>query len=127
MGGQAPIPLRALASEPFVMYEHTERSWLHDQIIALCQAAGFSPHIVQEAASEQAIIGLVAAGVGVSLVSSCLSGLRTHEVTYRPLIDPAVSVEYAVVWKRENPSPFVKAFLNIAREVSQHAGLSPRK
>ena len=127
LGGQAPIPLRALASEPFVMYEHTERSWLHDQIIALCQAAGFSPHIVQEAASEQAIIGLVAAGVGVSLVSSCLSGLRTHEVTYRPLIDPAVSVEYAVVWKRENPSPFVKAFLNIAREVSQHAGLSPRK
>jgi DNA-binding transcriptional LysR family regulator len=127
LGEQAQIPLRALASEPFVMYERTQRSLIHNQIIAMCLEAGFSPNIVQEAASEQTVIGLVAAGMGISLVSACLSGLRTDEVTYRPLIDPATSVEYAVVWKRENQSPFVKAFLNIAREVTQHAGLDLKK
>lgn len=124
---RAQIPLRALAWEPFVMYEHTQRSLIYNQIIAMCREAGFSPNIVQEATSEQAVIGLVAAGVGVSLVSACLSRLRTDEVTYRPLIDPAASVEYAVVWKRENPSPFIKAFLDAARDVSQHAGLVPMK
>ncbi|HEY3994176.1 MAG TPA: LysR family transcriptional regulator [Ktedonobacteraceae bacterium] len=123
LGKQAQVPLCALAAEPFVMYERTQRSLIHDMVIAMCLQAGFSPNIVQEAASEQAVIGLVAAGVGVSLVSACLSGLRTDEVTYRPLIDPATSVEYAIVWKKENPSPFVKAFLNVARDVSQHADL----
>lgn len=127
LGKQAQIPLRALATEPFVMYERTQRSLIHDMVIAMCLQAGFSPNVVQEAASEQAVIGLVAAGVGVSLVSACLNGLRTDEVTYRPLIDPAASVEYAVVWKKENPSPFVKAFLNVARDVSQHADLSLKK
>ncbi|GHO83958.1 LysR substrate-binding domain-containing protein [Dictyobacter formicarum] len=127
LGRQAQIPLRALASEPFVMYERTQRSLIHNQIMAMCREAGFSPNVVQEAASEQAVIGLVAAGVGVSLVSACMSGLRTDEVAYRPLIDPETSVEYAVVWKRENSSPFVKAFLNIARDVSQHAGPGSKK
>lgn len=117
LAGLAQIPLHALAAEPFVMYERTQRSLIYSQVIALCLQAGFSPNIVQEAASEQAVIGLVAAGVGVALVSSCLSGLRTDEVVYRPLIDPAASVEYAVVWKRENPSPIVRAFLDVVREV----------
>ncbi|GCE06566.1 LysR family transcriptional regulator [Dictyobacter aurantiacus] len=116
------IPLRALATEPFVMYERAQRSLIHDQIMALCGGAGFSPNVVQEAASEQAVIGLVAAGVGVALVSTCMSGLRTEEVAYRPLTDPETPVEYAVVWKREHPSPLVRAFLNVAREVSQQAG-----
>ncbi|WP_201391718.1 hypothetical protein [Ktedonobacter sp. SOSP1-52] len=43
----------------------------------------------------------------------------TDEVSYRPLIDPRTSVEYAVAWKRENTSPFIENFLNIVREVSQ--------
>jgi DNA-binding transcriptional LysR family regulator len=127
LAGLAQIPLHALAAEPFVMYERTQRSLIYSQVMTLCLQAGFSPYIVQEAASEQAVVGLVAAGVGVALVSSCLSGLRTDEVTYRPLIDPAASVEYAVVWKQENPSPIVKAFLNVVREVAQPAGLSLKR
>ncbi|GHO60920.1 LysR substrate-binding domain-containing protein [Ktedonobacter robiniae] len=119
LGKQAHIPLRTLASEPFVMYERSQRSLIHDQVIAMCLQAGFSPTIIQEAASEQAVIGLVAAGVGIALVPTCLSGLRTDEVSYRPLIDPRTSVEYAVTWKREHPSPFIENFLNIVREVSQ--------
>lgn len=117
LGRQAQIPLHALASEAFVMYERTQL--VHKQVIALCLEAGFSPTIIQEAASEQAVIGLVAAGVGVALVSACLSGLRTDEVTYRPLIEPAVSVEYAAAWKQGKPSPIVQAFLNVVREVTQ--------
>ncbi|QBD79450.1 LysR family transcriptional regulator [Ktedonosporobacter rubrisoli] len=118
------IPLRALATEPFVMYERTQRSLIYDQIITLCRAAGFSPNIVQEATSEQAVIGLVAAGVGIALVSDCLSGLRMDEVSYRPLIEPATPVEYAVVCKRDNPSPCIQAFLNVVREIAQPADLS---
>ncbi|GHO46694.1 LysR substrate-binding domain-containing protein [Ktedonospora formicarum] len=125
LAGQGPISLDDFASEPFIMYERTQRSLIYSQIIAMCLEAGFSPNIVQEATSEQAVIGLVAAGIGVALVSSCLSELRTHEVIYRPLAGPATLVKYAMAWKQENTSPLVKAFLNVVREVSQHATLDP--
>ncbi len=122
--GLSQVPLRALASELFVMYE--QRSLIYNQVVALCLQAGFRPTVVQEASSEQAVIGLVAAGVGIALVSSCLSRLRTDEVTYRPLVEPAASVEYAVIWKRAHPAPCVRAFLNVVREVSQQIDPDPK-
>lgn len=122
LGRQEQIPLSALADEAFVMYERTQL--VYAQVVALCLAAGFRPTVIQEVASEQAVIGLVAAGVGVALVSDCLSGLRTDEVNYRPLIKPAVTVEYAIAWKRGNTSPIVKAFLEVVREVAQREAAS---
>lgn len=117
LAAQAQIPLRALASEAFVMYEHTQL--VYNQVMTMCLQAGFRPTVIQEAASEQAVIGLVAAGVGIALVSACLSGLRTDEVAYQPLVEPSTSVEYAVVWKRGDSSPIVQAFLNSVREIAQ--------
>jgi hypothetical protein len=118
-GDLAQIPLGALASEPFVMDEQTQRSLISHQIMALCWQAGFRPNVVQEAISEQAVIEFVAASMGIALVSACLSRLRTDEIIYRPLIELAASVEDAVVWKPDNPSPTGKAFLSSVREVAK--------
>ena len=41
---------------------------LYDQILALCERAGFRPRLAQEAVQMQTVVRLVGAGVGVSLV-----------------------------------------------------------
>ena len=99
---------------------------MYDQIIALCRGAGFSPRIVQEAASEQAILGLVAARVGIALVAASLSRLWTDEVSYRLLVELEAAVEYALVWKREHRSPIVRAFLDVVRESMQEEAFTAR-
>ncbi len=113
------IPLAALANEPFVMYSRLQKKHSFDQIIALCQQAGFSPHIVQEVATEQAVISLVAAGAGIALVVSSLHTVRADEVTYRCLIDPVIEANYGTVWRRDNRSLVVKAFVQTAHDVAQ--------
>jgi DNA-binding transcriptional LysR family regulator len=116
---RATIALHELADEPFVMYARSAKRQLFDEFIALCHLAGFSPTIAQEAATDAAVIGLVAAGVGVTLVASSLSGVRPDEVAYRQLVDPPLSVEVAVVWKDEKQLPLLQELRQIAREVTQ--------
>lgn len=79
------IPLRALAREPFVMCPRSSGRAVYDAIIAACQNAGFSPRIIQEAPQASSSINLVAAGIGVSIVSEAMTQLQTLGVAYRPI------------------------------------------
>jgi DNA-binding transcriptional LysR family regulator len=113
----AGVPLRDLAGEPWVMYGRRQKPYTHDLIIASCQRAGFSPTIVQEAASEHAVIGLVAAGVGVSVVVGCMRDMHANAVNYRRLIEPETHVQFGMAWRRDQSSSQVQALLEIANEV----------
>jgi DNA-binding transcriptional LysR family regulator len=113
------IPLTALANESFVMYSRIQKKQGFDQIIALCQRCGFSPHIVQEAATESAVISLVAGGIGIAIVVKSLQNVRTDEVSYRRLVDPVTEADFGIVWKHKNLSPLVKAFVQTAQDVTQ--------
>jgi DNA-binding transcriptional LysR family regulator len=86
------------------------------QRIPLC---GLSPHITQEVSDIRMVLGLVAANLGVSLVPASAMPLRTQGIIYRPLADRVgdVTVEIALVWRRNGLSPVVQEFLAVAREV----------
>ncbi|MCM3631078.1 LysR substrate-binding domain-containing protein [Paenibacillus glycanilyticus] len=116
------LSLRELENEKFVMYSRSANRMIFDDFISLCHLAGFSPVINQEAATESAIISLVAAGVGVSLVASSISRVRPDEVAYRRLIDPPLISEAAVLWKEEKKLPILQEIRQIAREVTQREG-----
>lgn len=110
------IPLRELDNEPFIQYDRLEKMHIHHLIVSVFQQAGIRLHNVQEATTEQAMIGLAAAGLGVSIVSASLSGLRRTEVVYRRLIEPSVDVDFNMVWRRDQISPVVQSFLRMAQE-----------
>ena len=118
---QSHIPLRSLAQEPFIQYTSDKEPFVHDQIVALCHAAGFSPTVVQDAMNEQAAIGLVAAGIGIGLVSASLQEFRLNDVVYRPLSEPGVTVEFSIAWRRGDVSPTVQAVIELARQVAHEA------
>ncbi|MET3650245.1 LysR substrate-binding domain-containing protein [Phyllobacterium ifriqiyense] len=79
------IPLNALSSESFVASSRALGQGFHDQIISLCQAAGFSPRITQEARRLPTLIALVASGFGVALVPSSLASNARGDVVFRPI------------------------------------------
>jgi len=81
----ATLPLTALAAETFIVYRRPLGPGLYDAIIAACDRAGFSPRIGQEAPRMLSTLGLVAAGLGVSLVPASMRQLRVDGVAYRPL------------------------------------------
>jgi DNA-binding transcriptional LysR family regulator len=109
------IPLRRLAAEPLVLFPRQQAPGFHDLLIGRMAATGTSPHVVQYAPEMMTIIGLVAAGIGVSLVPASVAHLALDGVTYRPL-SGAPDTELLAVTRAQDESPLVRAFVADARE-----------
>ena len=113
-----PVSLRQLANESFILFPRHVGSVLYDRIINLCQQAGFSPSIIQEAIPQQTILGLVAAGIGISLIHSSVRTLGRHGVVFRDLIETTPVLETAVVWNFHFTNPVLPSFVEIVRQIS---------
>lgn len=114
---QTSLSLSALADEPFVLPPRPLGPSFYDAIISLCQQAGFSPQVKQEAIQMQTIIGLVAAGFGVSLVPASMQQLRQEGVVYRQLDGAAAGIELVLAWRRDEANPALSFFVKGIREL----------
>lgn len=79
------IALAALARESFILFPRSVSPHYHDQIIATCVDAGFSPRIRHEARLWQTVVTMVEAGMGIALVPSALGRAGNERVAFRPL------------------------------------------
>ncbi|WP_164624315.1 LysR family substrate-binding domain-containing protein, partial [Pseudomonas viridiflava] len=82
-GSDEGISIAALADEPFVFFPRSYGTGLYDQLIGLARNAGFSPRIAQDASEAMIIIGLVSAGLGVSMLPASFRRTRVDGVLYR--------------------------------------------
>jgi DNA-binding transcriptional LysR family regulator len=117
LAGQENIAPVQLREETFVMYPRHWNPGLFDQIISVCQQAGFPIRLGQQALGWESIISLVAAGFGVSIVPTSSQILRSVGVIYRPLQGVGPTFDLALAWLPGNPSPLLHNFLQIAREI----------
>jgi DNA-binding transcriptional LysR family regulator len=115
---QPQVALQAIAHDPFILFPRHNSPDFYDKIVGLCQQAGFSPKVVQEAALMQTIVSLVAAAIGVALVPASLQNLQRTGVVYKQVQGLAAMVEMAVVWRRDDRSPVLEAFLNTVRQIT---------
>jgi DNA-binding transcriptional LysR family regulator len=81
--------------------------------------AGFLPLIVQQAETMEVLLGLVAAGIGISIVPSVARRSRITDVEYLPIEDASAFVDFAIVWRKENQSPVLTEFVALIRESRQ--------
>jgi DNA-binding transcriptional LysR family regulator len=110
------VPLRTLKDEPFVHFPREVAPALHDQIEGMCQRAGFRPRVVQEAREWLTIVGLVEAGLGVSLVPASFRRLAWGEVQYRPLGPPREFTTIYVCWRPASIPPTAAPLIALARQ-----------
>ncbi|CAD5203744.1 LysR family transcriptional regulator [Pseudomonas sp. FEN] len=112
-GSEAGMQLSELALEPFVFFPRSYGSGLYAQLLTLARQAGFSPHFAQEAGEAMTIIGLVAAGLGVSVLPASYQRIRIDGVVYRPLLDPDAVSAVWLVQRKDQKSPMAKAFIEL--------------
>lgn len=116
LAGCGRIDLSDLADEPFVMFPQGEGPGFHAAILEACAKAGFVPRIAQSAHQMHAIVSLVAAGFGVSLVPASLRRLRPHGVRYLSLAGRAPQARIAAAWRRGDRSPALLQALALLQE-----------
>jgi DNA-binding transcriptional LysR family regulator len=112
-GSDAGLHMSALANEPFVFFPRSFGSGLYTHLLSLARSAGFSPHIAQEAGEAMTIIGLVAAGLGVSVLPASYQRMRIDGVVYRQLLDPDAVTAVWLVQRKEQPSAMARALVEL--------------
>ncbi len=115
LAARRSITLAELSDDAFVLYPARPEPSVTGLIVAACAAAGFTPRLAQEVLHLQTAIGLIAAGVGVSLVPEAAARAQTGRgVAYIPLANPAVMAPLTIAWREEDVSPAVQRLLDIS-------------
>lgn len=102
-----------LAEENFIVFTRAAGTGIHDQLLAMCRKAGFSPRISQEAGESSTMVGLVAAGLGVAVLPESLRHLQVDGVAYVAIDSPDAASALHLAHRRDDTSPLVKAFTKL--------------
>ncbi|MGZ3460538.1 MAG: LysR family substrate-binding domain-containing protein, partial [Archangium sp.] len=119
LAARPQVELAAFAREPVILPPREGGcGTLHDLVLQVCQREGFTPRITQQATELQTRIGLVAGGLGVTLVPASLLKFPYEGVVYRHLQEPVPKLELALACRTGERSALVQAFIEVAREVA---------
>jgi DNA-binding transcriptional LysR family regulator len=106
--------LACLRNEPFVVIARSVSASFVDHVVRTCQAAGFSPRIVQEASELFTVLNLVRGGVGVSLVPRSANLMHVPNVR---LMDTGLNEarwQIGLAWRKADPlEPLVHNFIRL--------------
>nr|WP_186363433.1 LysR substrate-binding domain-containing protein [Rhizobium sp. ACO-34A] len=83
--GEGPVALGDLALEAMIHFSSGQNNALLSQVTQLCREAGFEPRIEQEAGQNSTIVGLVAAGMGISILPPSICQIGKHGTCTRPI------------------------------------------
>lgn len=114
LASAARISLKQLSEDSFVLFGHHRGSGFHQRVLSICRESGFNPKVLEEMEHIHTLLYLVGAGYGVSLVPAALEPIRQTDVVLLPLKESA-TIELAMIWRRENESPLLQAFLETVR------------
>ncbi|QGN38289.1 LysR family transcriptional regulator [Klebsiella oxytoca] len=97
---QPAVSLRELAREPFVFFDPHVGTGLYDDILGLMRRYGLTPVITQEVGEAMTIIGLVAAGLGVSILPASFRRVQLSDMCWLPIEEQDAISEMWLVWSK---------------------------
>jgi DNA-binding transcriptional LysR family regulator len=111
------LSITRLANDPLIMFPRRIGGPLNELVLGLCQRAGFTPRISQEAIQLHVVVSLVSARIGIAIVPASTQLLPLEGVVFRPLGERSARIEIAVAFRSGDPSPVVREFLEVAQFV----------
>jgi len=109
------VSLAALKGEPLVLFARNLGPLAWDKTIALCEAQGFHPEIVQEAPEWLTVLRLVSSGLGFSIAPACVSTVKAPGVVCRELAKLSSTTNIELARRSDHLNPIMESFLASAR------------
>ncbi|BCT34250.1 LysR family transcriptional regulator [Pseudomonas protegens] len=116
------LSLEQLANEPFVLYPANPRPSYADHVIALFNARGLNLKIAQWTNELQTAIGLVGAGIGVTLVPASVQVLHRDDIGFCPLLETAATSPIILSRRVGEPSPGLTHCLHLIAQLRSEIG-----
>jgi len=121
------VPLRELGSQSWIFVPRDVSPPYHDQILAACRQAGFSPRVEHHSTSIQTQIAMVACGLGVALVPASTQRLQLDNAAYRPLARPVALLELAIVTRDQPSAPALADLVAALRRATDAPDRDPEE
>ena len=119
LAGKQSVDICELADEEFIFFPREAQPYLYDEWMRVFARCGYSPKIVQEAATKAAAMALVAAHLGVAIVPEGLAQRSLPQVAFKKLTGSHPPVEVHVVYKQNAEHPVLDNFLSIVQQVTK--------
>jgi DNA-binding transcriptional LysR family regulator len=114
------LHLSDLTDQSLVVYSSDKGGGFTETLLALMRTAGVDPRIAQSVREVSTLLGLVAAGIGITIIAESLSSLQSAGLAYIPLLDERATSEMWLVHTNA-PSFLVQRFLNVLVDAGEGA------
>ncbi|WP_327439266.1 LysR family transcriptional regulator [Pseudomonas donghuensis] len=111
------LDLKRLADEPFVLYPANPRPSYADHIMALFTAQGVNIKVIQWTNELQTALGLVAAGLGITLVPASVQSQHRADIVYAPLPEKTAVSPIILSYRAGDNSPQVRQCLSLLEQM----------
>jgi DNA-binding transcriptional LysR family regulator len=113
------ITLERLSHESFVLYPANPRPSYADHVLALFANHGMGVRVSQWANELQTALGLVAAGLGITLVPASVQQQHRADLTYAPIQDSEAVSPIILSRRAGDISPIVQRCLSIIASINR--------
>lgn len=116
LAGRDAVSWKTLATEPLIVLARREGVGLHDEILAACREAGFTPRIAYSPSLMGTVLSYVEAGAGVGIATDSVAASAMPPSLRFVTVTPQRTVPLVLVWNGDTPEPAVAAFRLLVRE-----------
>ncbi len=120
------IAWESLRDQKVILCQSELGGAIHERLIRSLAQFGYSPRIERLDVGREALMHLVALGLGVSFTSEATVATQFPEVTFRPIASDAARIPFSAVWLLNNDNPAFRRFLSLARGMSKKWEKQPR-
>lgn len=112
---RSKLPLSLLKHEGWIMVARHAAPAFRHQFDAFCATAKFRPKVIRESDRVAAVITMIAAEQGVSLLPETMTRLAPHGVVFREVAGKKFMLEHAFAWRDEprHPSKVMQDFVRL--------------
>ncbi len=110
------VTWKMLAQESLIVLARREGVGLHDEILAACRAAGFTPRIAYSPSLMGTVLSYVEAGAGVGIATDSVAAVSMSPSLRYLSVTPERTVPLVLVWNPEEEPPPVIAFRELVGE-----------
>ncbi|MCJ8509833.1 LysR family transcriptional regulator [Rhizobium lemnae] len=112
-----------LADEIFLVRHGGTGPQVFEHVVRRISERERSPRIHRCDVARDTLMGMVAAGDGITLTSEATSHVPFPGVVFRPIADETESARFSAVWSPHNRNPALLNLLDLATQMSRSAGV----
>ncbi len=121
LAGRRRVRAADLAGTDLIMHAADRRSVMHDVVLRVLRDAGVEPRIRHLVGETSTLVTLVAGGLGAAVVPEPVTALTLPGVVYRPLVQPATTVDLAVAHRADRSEPHLVRTMEVIRQLLRPA------